>query len=62
MLGSFFVGNMWFNNWVFFVYYFLGGFYSVFGGYDVSRGLVTFLVGVDVVKIEYDDLLDLNSM
>lgn len=62
MSGSLFVGNMWFNNWVFFVYHLLGGPYSVFGGHDASRGLATFSVGADAVKTEHDDLSDLNSM
>lgn len=62
MSGSLSVGNMQFNNWVFFVYHLLGGPYSVFGGHDASRGLATFSVGADAVKTEHDDLSDLNSM
>eukprot|EP00794_Sanderia_malayensis_P007026 gene7026-7814_t len=36
--------------------------YGVFAGKDASRGLATFSVDGSVLKDEYDDLSDLNSM
>lgn len=36
--------------------------YGVFAGKDASRGLATFSVDGSVLKEEYDDLSDLNSM
>ena len=36
--------------------------YGVFAGKDASRGLATFSVDGTVLKEEYDDLSDLNSM
>ena len=41
---------------------FIGGPYGVFAGRDASRGLATFSLTEDVIKDEYDDLSDLNSM
>jgi hypothetical protein len=41
---------------------FSGAPYGVFAGRDASRGLATFSLTQDVLKSEYDDLSDLNSM
>ena len=41
---------------------FADGPYGVFAGKDASRALATFSVDKTVIKDEYDDLSDLNSM
>uniref|UniRef100_A0A8C8AGG5 Uncharacterized protein n=1 Tax=Otus sunia TaxID=257818 RepID=A0A8C8AGG5_9STRI len=39
-----------------------GGPYGTFAGRVASRGLATFCLDKDVLRDEYDDLLDLNSV
>ena len=38
-----------------------GGPYGVFAGRDASRGLATFSLTEDAIRMEYDDLSDLSS-